>query len=191
MRELLDEHLYLEAKPEVEAPIWSWIAPFVLWAGLIATLSEGLGGRSKVIAAICCLFTATIATLVNRRIGARLTMLVLVLAMFRVLVFLPASYYVSFGIEYYHLGIDVLFLGLGMIHYISNRNILAHFFAITPPTQPSESEKEIAKLARIAAFKSRFCRKSIDELYLKAENEELVPEAQLAARELIMEKELV
>jgi hypothetical protein len=191
MRELLDEDLYTPKETKAEAPIFSWIALFILWAGMISTFSEGLGDRTKVIAAVCCLSFATIATLVHRGFGVKATMLVLVLAMFRFLVFLPASYYVSFGIEYYQLGFDVLIFGFGLMHYIANRSVLSQFFEDSGKTRLSEKEMRQRQIAKVETFKQRFTRKSVEELRLKTLNDELVPEAILAAEQLILEKELV
>lgn len=191
MRELLDEDLYAESRPDLEAPIRSCLVPLILGAGLIYTVAEGYGARPKVIAAICCLSIASFVTFIHRKLGVKLTMAIIVLAVFRVLVFLPASYYISFGMDYHHLGFDALLFGLGMVHYLSNRNILSNYFRGQRAAHDAEHDSEEAREARVQGFKHRFARKSNEELWLTAENEELVAEARLAAREIIMERELV
>lgn len=166
----------------------SWLSIALLWVGLFLCYSHGILSEGKVIAGSILVIVTTATAYWKYEIGAKLALFVLLLGVLNLIAFSP--YKVFFGIEVggIAVGVEFIALVLGAIHYILNREVLSSFVNDLFNRQPTPEEQKLAKRRRIMNFKNRLESKSASELQAILSKNELIPEALLAAKELLEEK---
>lgn len=168
--------------------ILNWASIIILWIGIGFCFSEGLIGEVKVLIATTLLVLATIVTFLNYKLGVRLTIMVILLGTISLIEFFPTKYFISFGINTIDLGFEISLFGVGLIHYFTNREELYKSLKNFVNPEISEEELKATKRSKVNGFKRRFSNKRVEELEMIANNEQLVPDAIKAARELLDEK---
>jgi hypothetical protein len=185
--EILDDEFQVKEKRN-QVQFINWISLIILWIGIGQFGFVGITDRPKVIAAIVLLIISTITTFAKYELGVKITLGIILLGVLNFVDFSPTKYFISFGINAIEIGIEFSLFVIGIIHYFTNRKELSKFLKDLLNREISEEEIKSTLRSEINGFKRRFSTKEIGELEMIANNDELLPEAVKAAKELIEEK---
>ncbi|MFT5834929.1 MAG: hypothetical protein ACI97N_002573 [Cognaticolwellia sp.] len=185
--EILDDEFQVKEKRN-QMQFINWISLIILWIGIGQCGFVGITDRPKVIAAIVLLIISTITTFAKYELGVKITLGIILLGVLNFVDFSPTKYFISFGINAIEIGIEFSLFVIGIIHYFTNRKELSKFLKDLLNREISEEEIKSTLRSEINGFKRRFSTKEIGELEMIANNDELLPEAVKAAKELIEEK---
>lgn len=165
----------------------SWSSIIILWIGIFYCGINQLLDETKEFAALFFLIISTAITYLNFKQGVRLTLLMTLLGAFNLLVFFPFQILLSFGFGELGIGFELVLFLIVIIHLFTNRNEFSRILN----SEISNDEINSINRSQIDGFKKRFSSRSIKELEILAKNQELVPEAINAAKELLEEKSSV
>lgn len=186
---ILDDGFQIKEKRN-KFQIVNWISLIILWIGIAQCGYVGTLGNPKVIAAISLLTISTIITYVKYELGVKITLGIIILGILNLLDFSPTKYFISLGINVIEIGFEISLIIIGIIHYYTNRKELSKFLKDLMNREIPEEEIKSAQRSRINGFKRRFSSKTIERLKIIANDDELLPEAIKAAKELIDERKL-
>ncbi len=184
--EILDDGFEYEETKRFQ--IVNWISIIVLWGGIGYCGINGLLTDIKVIAALLLLILSTGITLFNYELGVKVTLGTILIGTINLIDFFPLKHFFSFGINGLEIGFEFILFVVGVLHYLTNREVLSKFLKGIFNREITEEEKKSTQRTSINGFKRRFSSKSIDELEMIVSNNELLPAAIKAAKELIEEK---
>lgn len=173
-----------------KANLINWISIFILWVGLSYSIASGLANDIKVIFAIILLIIATSLTHFNYVLGVKVTLGIIIIGVFNLVDFFHIKYSIGFGINETDLGLELILLTVGVIHYFTNQSTLYTYLKSAIQVEQSEEQIKGAQRSEINSFKRRFANKGIQELEHIISNDKLLPEAKTAAKELIEEKNI-
>jgi len=185
--EILDDEFLNEEKIK-GIQIVNWIPIIILWGGIGYCGINGLLSEIKVIAAIILLILSTGITYFNYELGVKITLGTILIGTINLVDFFPVKYFITFGIKTFEIGFEFLLFGIGIIHYVTNREELSKFLKELINREVSKEELESDQRSKIDGFKRRFSNNQIRELEMIVNNDKLLPEAIKAAKELIEEK---
>lgn len=167
-----------------------WASTFVLWIGIITCIVKGLLGDAQIAISAALLLVITIVMLRNYQLGIKFILGLILLSIIGLLQFFPTQYEIGFYIGEIGLSIELISLAVGLLHYFTNKKELSVFMTSLLNQKLSKKEKQDVTRVKIDGFKRRFTRKNDSDLEEIANNDELVPEAREAARELINERSI-
>ncbi len=186
-RELLDIDLVEGQEKDPQPSMLNWIAVIVLWAGLVLCIVFGFYDL-KIFAAVVSLAIVSIISKRNFKLGVKLVFVVVLAGIFDLVTFFPVYYSISIFFGENEISFNVLLILIGLLHFYMNRAFLGY----APSDQNEEENRPIhnpnENRSSINGFKRRFLKKEIDELEFILQNDKMVPEARIAAKELISEK---
>ena len=188
--EILDEEL-IPVSPRRNVKYYlGWAPTFILWIGIITCIVKGLLGDAQIAIAAVLLLVITLVMWRNYQPGIKFMLGLILLSIIGLLQFFPVQYEIGFYIGKIGLSVELISLAIGLIHYFTNKKELSAFLTSLLNQKLSEKEKQDVTRVKIDGFKRRFTRKNISDLEEIANNDELVPEAREAARELINERSI-
>lgn len=183
--DILDEDLVVESARSFR--LVNFISIVILWMGIGVCAIFGLIGETKVLISAAILMLSTGITIYKVDWGAFVTLIVILAGMFNVLYFFPIKYSISFGIGAIGAGVEVILFGVAIIHSVLNWNELAMTIKDLLRVEKTEEVEEFSQRSVIVGFKRRFASKQKYELEKMINNDKLVPEARMAAKELVDE----
>lgn len=166
---------------KLKAQYINWISLIILWIGVAIYFINGFDLNTKFVFGVFLLVISTILTGTNYVIGTKFTFVSIILGIFSLVNYWPSPYTLSFGIASIFINIEVLILIIGIIHYFSNRKVLS----VLLNKELSEDELVAEERKTINGYRESFKNKGIEELKTIANNEKLIPQAIIAAEELI------
>jgi hypothetical protein len=187
-KDILDNDLTFKGENEFQPKLINWTSIIILWIGIAYSIFNGLISDTQDIAAIILLAIATIISYLNFNIGVRITLGIILAGVVNLVNFFPHRYELYFAINGFEIGFELILFMIGLIHCLTNRKNLSSLIEVLKNRDVSEEEIELAKRPRINGFKNRYSNKDISELREIANNKNLVPQANRAARELLEEK---
>jgi len=167
--------------------ILRWTALIILWIGIAFCVAVGLTSEPRVIVGMVLLALSTVMTYFKPEVGIKITLGVIVLGVVSLLTFSPFYYEVGIGIGNFRPSIQVLPLLIGILHFFTNKEVLAPFLKSMFNREVSKEDAQAIERGKIDGFKKRYARKSASELRAMTENKGLLPEARKAAGELLEE----
>lgn len=188
--EILDEEL-IPVSPRRNVKYYlGWVPTFILWIGIITCIVKGLLGDAQIAIAAGLLLVITLVMWRNYQLGIKFILGLILLSIIGLLKFFPAQYEIGFYIGKIGLSVELISLAIGLLHYFTNKKELSAFITSLLNQKLSEKEKQDVTRVKIDGFKRRFIRKDTSDLEEIVNNDELVPEAREAARELINERSI-
>ena len=184
--EILDDGF--EHKETKRFQIVNWMSIIVLWGGIGYCGINGLLSEVKVIAATFLLILSTGITFFNYELGVKVTLGIILIGTLNLIDFFPINHFFGFGINGFEIGFEFILFGVGILHYFTNRQALSKFLKDVFNREITEEDIKSIQRSRINGYKRRFSSKSIGELEMIVKNDELLPDAIKAAKELIEEK---
>ena len=190
----------LDSPEKIKDPIYnvSRLVPyFVMWGGtLLLFLSEPFFIINFCIA-IMSLLVLGLLLYSRRKYGIFLMGVLCLLATFNFVDFLPFEILLKLRLpgiylsahEYRIIGFDIIAAMFIMSGYIvANEDIFFEYFPRMRRNPKQEQQRQETSEGRVNQFMKKFERKSTQELENIAQNEDMVPEARQAARQLLVEK---
>lgn len=184
-REVLDEEMVLKEGNKTHAKLVNWISIIILWSGIVHCFLNGIITNIQVIAGLSLLIISTITTYFKYEIGVKITLGIITLGVLGIVKYSPISYSIGFRIIGFGFAVEMLIFTTGIIHYYTNRTFFLNFLNQIMNREVLEEEVQAAERSKINGFKNRFSKKSTDELKGITNNENLLPEARIAAKELV------
>lgn len=141
------------------------------------------------IIAFLLLAFCTITTLHNPSFGVRATFFALLIGVLSFAQFFVITWSFSVSIVL-TITIEVICLALLIVHFNLNKTVLGPFLKKTVYREVSNEELIEDQRVVIDGYKRRFKKKNKADLIVTSQNERLVPEARLAAKEILEEEGL-
>ncbi|MFK7809596.1 MAG: hypothetical protein AB8F74_17460 [Saprospiraceae bacterium] len=181
--EILDEN-FSDLESEEKPTFKNWLVYLILWLFVGNTIISGFILDIKIAISVLLLTLVTAYSFRNWKKGSRLLLVVLLLASFNVISFLPTTIMSGFYIGNIGLSFELKYVLLFILHYALNRN----WTRFSSMLQLSEEEIKADYQSKVNAFKRRFETKTNKELETMASSERLTSEAKKAAQELLAER---
>lgn len=185
MKTVLDDELSVEGQSKEKSKLINWTSIIILWGGLSYCFVDGSITETKVIIGVLLLLVSTATTFFKYEVGTKITLGAIVIGVFSLAKYFPISYSIGFGVGGFSLTFEVLILLIGIVHYLTNKEILSKFVSGLMNRKVSKEELQAKERRRINGYKNQFSKKNMEELEAIANNERLLPEAIEAAKELI------
>lgn len=189
-KEILDDDLAFKEKITTTTKLVNWISIIIFWIGIGYCFVSGIIRDPEVIAGIILLIVATITTYLKYELGVKITLGVIVVGVLSLVKYFPISYSISFGFGDFGLVFEMLVFLIGIIHYLTNKEITSSFLSGIINREISEEEEQAGERNRINRYKNQFSTKKTKELEVIINNERLLPEARKAAKELIEKRKI-
>ncbi len=201
--QILDED-FTQKEKNPKGKSWkNWLIIGIFWVGIaVYFVSDGFVDIRLLLSTIA-LISITFLTYKDFENGVKLTMGIIILASFRLLIFVPYESSFSFSIGPLSIVFDILIILLGVVHYSLNESILSPLLKkirkrreqkqqknLKAKQLKSQTKQQQEKNSKINRFKHQFHNRNLDELNEIVNNERLLPEAIAAAQELIQEKSI-
>lgn len=165
----------------IKAKFSNWVSLIILWVGIIFNMAIDFEFSPKFILGLIFLSIATIATWVNYYLGAKSTFVFIILGIFNIVKYWPSLLTLNLEFSGFIIYIEAPILIVGFIHYFTNRKVLS----VLINKELSEEELEVENRKTINGYKNSFSDKDVEELRTIANNNTLIPQAIIAAKELI------
>lgn len=188
--QFLDEDLLPNKNNNIQSKILSWTSIVILWLGVGFSLSFGYLTNHD-LAAIILLAIVSLICKVNFEIGVKVTFGLILAGVFNLVDFLPIKYEMGFGTSAFAIRIDLILFLVLVIHYLTNKQYFAKYLDFIYKDTIAEDNIKPPSTSRINNFKKRFANKDAAELEAISENNKLIREANIAAEELLKEKDFL
>jgi hypothetical protein len=169
------------------ADLKNWASIILLWVGIILCGFSGWFYMPKVIIAIPLLVIATVSTYYKYKWGVKITVGLITIGTAKLIFFFPLNVSIGTSLNSISIAVDPILLGIGIVHYFTNRAHLSIFFKEVFSNEQTKEEIKSSERNKINGFKKRFENKSQQELMQVIDNEKLVSTAKAAAVELLEE----
>lgn len=186
--EILDNDVISKKKNPAQLTFKNWISLLILWFGIFNCAFYHLIMDLQVLIAAILLLIATIISYLNFKLGVKLSMGLILIGALSLVQFFPHQFQIGFYILGIPIQFELLLFIIGIVHYRTNRPVLSEFLKSLFGNFKIKEDKNKIREAKILSFKSKFLNKEIRELESIINNENFVPEAIQAAKELIQEK---
>ncbi len=187
--ETLDDDFGLEGINENKAGLLNWVSIIFLWIGIGSFFNVGSRFEEIFYGPFILVLIATILSYFKFNVGLVITSIILLLGIFSQVFLFPFQYVLSFGIGNFGFDIETITLLVGVIHFITNKDFFLKMINYSfKDNKTYEEDKARMKSHKINLYKKMFAKKSNEELRVKIDNVELIPEAIQAAKELLEER---
>lgn len=186
--EILDDNLIAREENSAHSNLVNWTSLICLWIGIVFSALFGVISEPTTIAGVIALVLVSAISYYSMEIGAKVSIVVIIAGVLKLLTFFPLSLELNFDIFELSFDVDLILLFVLFLHFITNKEYLTKYYKNLYYRNNSESEFHDQNHSKIAGFKRRFSNKSAAQLAIIIQNEKLVPEARKAAKELYDKK---